>query len=183
MKINNPTTTPVAKPVEATAPAKAAEPVRSEVAPESAPAQLSPEEAAEQSKARDNAARAQFAQHTESLDGKLAGVEGVEVAQLTPQQFVKQAKAFVDQIAANPDNAAAKAKEVGEALDKLSKAIGGMDADQRLAALSNLNDLGIAVHKAKIEVSNRLDFGGGSNDAGLKHIMQKLTGLERAIDN
>lgn len=183
MKIKPADTTPIAKPIEATAPAKAAESVQSEVAPESSPAQLSPEEAAQQSKARDTAAKAQFSQRVESLDGRLAAIEeGAEVAQVSPQQFVKQAQGFVDQIAANPDNAAAKHTEVGKALDKLSNVIGGMNGDQAFSAVGDLIKLDLAVDNAKGAVERKLDFAPDSQKAGLQQVWQKLDRLDKAVD-
>ena len=175
MKINNANTTPISQPVEATAPAKPAEPVRQEAAPDSALPQLTREEAADRSKARDTAARAQFAQRIEG---------GAEVAQVSPGDRAKKAQAFVDQIAADPSKAAEKAIEVGRKLDQLSKDIGGMDNSEGLAALSELNDLGIAVQKAQIAVHNKIEFGGDPQQKpGLEHIMQKLRTLDQAVDS
>jgi|GEM_PF-4993201 len=185
MKVNSPDTQPVSQPVETAAPAKPAEAVRPDVATEAPveqPPQLTPDEAAQQTKARDGAARAQFAQRTETLEGRLAGIDGAEVAQLTPQQFVKQATDFVNKVAAGSDDAAAKHKEVGKALDKLSNVIGGMDSDQGLAALRELTDLGIAIQGAQAALQERIDFGPSNQKAGLEHIMQKLDRLDQAVN-
>jgi hypothetical protein len=97
-----------------------AEQVRQETAPDSAQPQLTREEAADRSKARDTAARAQFAQRIEG---------GAEVAQVSPGDRAKKAKAVVDQIAAAPSKAADNAIEVGLKLDQLSRDIGRMELD------------------------------------------------------
>lgn len=173
MKINNANTTPISKPVEATAPPKAAEPVRQETAPDSAPPQLSREEAADRSKARDTAARAQFAQRIEG---------GAELAQVSPRDQVKQGQELVDSIAANPERAVAQRKEDGEALDKLSKYIGGMNGDQAFSAVGELINLDFAVDNAKGAIERKLDFAPDSDKAGLQEVWKNLDRLDKAID-
>lgn len=182
MKVNTPNAQPITQPVETAAPAKPVAPAQQEVAPESTAPQLTPNEAAQQTKARDGAARAQFARRTESLEGGLAGIEGVEVARVTPQQLVKQATDFVKKIAAGSDDAVAKHKEVGKALDKLSQAIAGMDNEQGLKAMRELNDLRVAIQGTQAALQERIDFGPSDQRAGLEHIMQKLDRLDRAAN-